>query len=156
MILNLLERKKTVNSWLKEFEFQESDADVDLFFGVTQDKMINEQLSSKFYTKYHDFNIALDIEKKSLESYIGLIRIPQLPTAPIWPKKRLFASLGLILGLVISFIVVFINEVLLPSKDERLALEAQELETIVLGTLPRLAPATTSNNQVDQRDSVRV
>ena len=134
---------------------------LEITFGMTPDRLINEQLSSKFYTKYHDFNIALDIEKKSLETYIGLIRIPQLPTAPIWPKKRLFASLGLIMGLVISFIVVFMNEVILPSREEKLKAEAVLLGTMVLGTLPKMSEKASvtpnaTNVNVDQRESAGV
>lgn len=158
VILNLLERKETVNSWLKEFSFQNEFENIDITLGMTPDRLINEQLSSKFYTKYHDFNIALDIEKKSLESYIGLIKIPQLPTAPIWPKKRLFASLGFIIGLVMSFIVVFMSEVLMPSRDEKLRAEAKLLESMVLGTLPKVSFKGNKANKktVDQRESAGV
>ncbi len=138
IMLNLKQRQKTINSWLKEFDMSKDDSAVDLPMSMTHDKIVSEQLSSKFYAKYHDFNIALEIEKKSLQNYIGLIKTPQLPTAPIWPKKRLFASLGFILGLVISFIYVFISEIIVPSKDEQLALEAEKLGTFVLGVLPKM------------------
>lgn len=158
VMLNLLERKETVSSWLKEFNFKSDKDNIDITFGMTPDKIVNEQLSSKFYTKYHDFNIALDIERRSLESYIGLIRIPQLPTAPIWPKKRLFASLGLILGLVISFIAVFTHEVLLPSREEKLIAEARVLGTMVLGTLPNTVKETkvAYGKLSDERESAGV
>ena len=158
VIQNLIQRRETVSSWLQEFTVKNDGDNLEITFGMTPDRLINEQLSSKFYTKYHDFNIALDIEKKSLESYIGLIKMPQLPTAPIWPKKRLFASLGLIMGLVISFIVVFMNEVLLPSRDEKLAQEAKLLETMVLGSLPKIPgnPSHPQSTNTDQRESVGV
>lgn len=158
VIQNLIQRRETVSSWLQEFTVKNDGENLEITFGMTPDRLINEQLSSKFYTKYHDFNIALDIEKKSLESYIGLIKMPQLPTAPIWPKKRLFASLGLIMGLVISFIVVFINEVLLPSRDEKLAQEAKRLETMVLGSLPKISNKSSlqQNDNTDQRESAGV
>jgi capsular polysaccharide biosynthesis protein len=143
IMLNLKQRQKTITSWLKEFDMSKDDSAVDLPMSMTHDKIVSEQLSSKFYAKYHDFNIALEIEKKSLQNYIGLIKTPQLPTAPIWPKKRLFASLGFILGLVISFIYVFISEIIVPSKDEQLALEAEKLGTIVLGVLPKMTTAKT-------------
>lgn len=161
IMLNLKQRQGTITSWLKEFDMTKDDSSVDLPMSMTHDKVVSEQLSSKFYAKYHDFNIALEIEKKSLQNYIGLIKTPQLPTAPMWPKKRLFASLGFILGLVISFIYVFITEIVVPSKDEQLALEAEKLGTIVLGTLPKMnlvipAIATTdskpnSNLEIDLR-----
>jgi capsular polysaccharide biosynthesis protein len=138
IMLNLKQRQKTISSWLQEFDMSKDDSAVDLPMSMTHDKVVSEQLSSKFYAKYHDFNIALEIEKKSLQNYIGIIKSPQLPTAPMWPKKRLFASLGFILGLVISFIYVFISEIIVPSKDELLALEAAKLGTVVLGTLPKI------------------
>lgn len=138
IMLNLKQRQRTITGWLKEYDVSKFDSNVDLPISMNHDKLISEQLSSKFYAKYHDFNIALEIEKKSLQNYIGIIKNPQLPTAPIWPKKRLFASLGFILGLVISFIYVFMSEIIIPSKDEKLAIEAEKLNTIVLGVLPRL------------------
>jgi hypothetical protein len=159
VILNLIQRKETVTSWLQEFTVKNDGENLEITFGMTPDRLINEQLSSKFYTKYHDFNIALDIEKKSLESYIGLIKMPQLPTAPIWPKKRLFASLGLIMGLVISFIVVFMGEVLLPSRDEKLRAEAKLLESMFLGSMPKISAKTLKQQNkkvVEQRESVGV
>jgi capsular polysaccharide biosynthesis protein len=141
IMLNLKQRQKTISGWLQEFDVSKVESTVDLPISMNHDKMISEQLSSKFYAKYHDFNIALEIEKKSLQNYIGIIKNPQLPTAPIWPKKRLFASLGFILGLMISFIYVFISEIIVPSRDEKLASEAELLNTMVLGVLPRLAIA---------------
>ena len=143
IIRNLKQRQKTITSWLQEFDMSQVNANVDLPMSMTHDKLVSEQLSSKFYAKYHDFNIALEIEKKSLHNYIGIIKSPQLPTAPVWPKKRLFASLGFILGLVISFIYVFISQVIIPSKEEQITMEAEKLGTIVLGSLPKMKPVTT-------------
>ena len=144
IMLNLKQRQKTISSWLQEFDMSKDNSAVDLPMSMTHDKVVSEQLSSKFYAKYHDFNIALEIEKKSLQNYIGIIKSPQLPTAPIWPKKRLFASLGFILGLVISFIYVFISEIIVPSRDEKLVLEAEQLGTIVLGTMPKMNLVNTT------------
>lgn len=149
IMLNLKQRQRTITGWLKEYDVSKVDSTVDLPISMNHDKLISEQLSSKFYAKYHDFNIALEIEKKSLQNYIGIIKNPQLPTAPIWPKKRLFASLGFILGLMLSFIYVFISEIIVPSKDEKLAIEAEKLNTLVLGVLPKF---TESAPKVDQKD----
>ena len=139
----LRQRQKTIASWLKEYDLTKVESAVDLPFSMTHDKVVSEQLSSKFYAKYHDFNIALEIEKKSLHNYIGVIRSPQLPTSPMWPKKRLFASLGFILGLVISFIYVFASEILIPSKSEKVYQEADDLGSMVLGTLPKIKASKT-------------
>lgn len=138
VMVNLKQRRNTIILWLKEFDLSKVDTSADLPVSMAHDKMISDQLSSKFYTKYHDFNIALEIEKRSLQGYIGIIKNPQLPTAPMWPKKKLFASLGLIFGMVISFIYVFIREMLVSSKEESLENEASELETLVLGEMPQI------------------
>jgi capsular polysaccharide biosynthesis protein len=159
IMLNLKQRQKTIHNWLKEFDISKVDSTVDLPMSVSHNKVITEQLSSKFYAKYHDFNIALEIEKKSLQNYIGIIKSPQLPTAPIWPKKRLFASLGFILGLVVAFIYVFVSEIVVPSKDEKLVSEAEKLNTMVLGVLPKMEPAPipkiTDSLNVANLDQVR-
>lgn len=154
IMLNLKQKQKTITTWLKEFDVSKVDSAVDLPMSVSHNKVITEQLSSKFYAKYHDFNVALEIEKKSLQNYIGIIKSPQLPTAPIWPKKRLFASLGFVLGLVIAFIFVFIREIVVPSKDEKLAIEAQALNTMVLGTLPKMTDETTKKDSVNKKDDL--
>lgn len=135
IILNLKQRQRTIKGWLEEFDVSQLEGNVDLPMSMTHDKVVSEQLSSKFYAKYHDFNIALEIEKRSLPTYIGLIRAPQLPTAPMWPKKRLFASLGFLIGLVLSFLYVFISEVIIPSQDECLEAEAEKLGCMVLGKM---------------------
>lgn len=159
IMLNLKQRQKTITNWLKEFDVSKVDSNVDLPMSVSHNKVITEQLSSKFYAKYHDFNIALEIEKKSLQNYIGIIKSPQLPTAPIWPKKRLFASLGFILGLVVAFIYVFIREIVVPSKDEKLAIEAEKMNTMILGVMPKMTPVpspkNTDNLNVVDNDQVR-
>ena len=86
----LFQRKKTVTNWLEEFKNQFDGLEAQsAAVAMPMNKELNGQLTGKFFTKFHDFNMALDIEKKSLSSYIGVIERPQLPIAPIWPKKRL-------------------------------------------------------------------
>ena len=148
IIVNLKQRQRTIMGWLEEFDLSQVDGNVDLPMSMTHDKVVSEQLSSKFYAKYHDFNIALEIEKRSLPSYIGLIRAPQLPTAPMWPKKRLFASLGFLIGLVLSFLYVFISEIVVPSRDEHLEAEAEKLGCMVLGKLGKVKQPRFTRGQI--------
>lgn len=132
-IRELVAKKKVILNWLEEYKassIEELDAAA---ITMPADKTVNGQLTSKFYTKYHDFNMALDIEKRSLESYIGVIKTPQLPTTPIWPKKRLFAIVGFVLGLIFAFLYVFIKEIMIPSKQELLSIEAKSLGIEFLG-----------------------
>ena len=139
-ILKLNEKKMTIKSWLLEFEDDNISQDfVDASLALNSDKEVSAKISSTFYTKYHDFNIALDIEKKSLSSYIGIIQRPQLPTSPIWPKKRLFASLGFLLGLVFAFIYVFYKELMVPSHHDQIEKTIKRYDAIDLGVLPKIA-----------------
>ena len=136
----LKERRATILSWLKEYDLKDLAKDskhvVNQPFPMQHDRVVTEQLSSKFYAKYHDFNIALDIEKRSVESYIGVIKKPQLPTEAQWPKKRLFASLGFIVGLIFAFIYVYLKEVMAPNRNERYLGEVQRLKAVNLGVMP--------------------
>ncbi|MFT6631982.1 MAG: hypothetical protein ACJAS4_001944 [Bacteriovoracaceae bacterium] len=139
-LIKLRSRKRTIKGWLEEFKEVDSQPKdhFDSSIAMSSNKTISENLTSSFYTKYHDFNIALDIEKKSLATYIGLLESPQLPTFPTWPKKRLFASVGLILGFVFAFIIVFLREVMAPNTQERRVLEADDFNTEILGVLPKV------------------
>ncbi len=151
IIQNLLSRKKVIDEWLSEYDLSKFSDSVDLPMAMNHDKVVTEQLSSKFYAKYHDFNIALEIEKRSLQSYIGVIKRPQLPTSPMWPKKKLFLSIGFILGLVISFIYVYVCEIIVPDRDEKLSLEAKEFGASVLGIFPTLkTPAPVTSAKVNE------
>lgn len=133
-------RRDTVLGWLKEYDLkditQTSKHVVNQPFPMQHDRVVTEQLSSKFYAKYHDFNIALDIEKRSVESYIGIIKKPQLPVEAQWPKKRLFASLGFVIGLIFAFVYVYLKEVMAPNRLEKYATEVSRLNSFNLGTLP--------------------
>lgn len=139
----LKERRETILGWLKDFDMKDFSTKVEAQpVAFQHNKVVSEQLSSKFYAKYHDFNIALDIEKRSVEGYIGIIKSPQLPVSPQWPKKRLFASLGFILGLVFAFIYVYVKEALRPVRHEKAMEEVRRLGAHYLGELPALHGAT--------------
>tara|TARA_B100001971_G_scaffold215185_1_gene259372 strand:+ start:41343 stop:42506 length:1164 start_codon:yes stop_codon:yes gene_type:complete len=154
-IQELLARKRTIEIWLEEFEQSSfSNSDVATSFSMPTDKLVNEQITSKFYTKYHDFNMALDIEKKSLESYIGVIKKPQLPTAAIWPKKRLFAAVGFILAMIFSFCYVFIKEVMVPGQSELLQIEAEKLGAVYLGKIDINAIKKSANSEIKKVEHI--
>ncbi len=133
-IRDLVTKKNTIENWLEEYKASNIEIIDTASLTMPTNKEVNGRITGKFYSKYHDFNMALDIEKKSLESYIGIIKRPQLPSAPIWPKKRLFASVGFILALIFAFLYVFIKEIMIPSKRELLQIEAGDLNTELIGT----------------------
>lgn len=148
-ILELHARKRTVEAWLEEFkgELGAGQATGDAL-AMPMDKEINEALAGKFFTKFHDFNMALDIEKRSLESYFGVIERPQLPTSAVWPKKRLFAAVGLLLGIVFASLYIFFKEILAPGKKELAIREAKELGCDFLGEFHCAKGMTTSETPV--------
>ncbi|MBC77955.1 MAG: hypothetical protein CME64_18260 [Halobacteriovoraceae bacterium] len=132
----LFQRKETISNWLEEFKSQFDGLEAQgAAVAMPMDKEVNGQLTGKFFAKFHDFNMALDIEKKSLASYIGVIERPQLPITPIWPKRRLFASLGFLLGVSFAFIYIVLKELYAPSRVELMKSEAKSSNTIFLGAL---------------------
>jgi len=159
-VVNLKNRRNVIKGWLTEFETKGITPvdSVDAPMAFTNDKITTEQLSSKFYTKYHDFTIALEVEKRSLESYIGIIKQPALPTYPISPKKKLFAAVGLILGILFAFIFVFFKEVMAPNREEQLLLEAKEHGAVVLGILPEMNKVNklASNKKIKSDEEKRI
>lgn len=127
-------RKRTIETWLEEFKGDLAGLRAqEEAVSLPADKEATAALAGKFLAKFHDFNMALDIEKRSLESYFGVIKNPQLPVVPIWPKKRLFAALGLLLGLVFGFLYIFVKELLEPGREEMIKAEARRLNCAYLG-----------------------
>lgn len=157
-IVKLEQRKATIENWLREVE-DESDLkrNKDSDDGVKEysdapllmagDKEISQNIASKLYTKFNDINVALDIERKSLPGYIGVIVAPQIPASPLFPKKRLFASLGFMIGLVLCFGYVFYNEIMQLTPTERAKAMARDLKSEYFGTLPHIEEAGLMTNQ---------
>lgn len=148
-IVKLEQRKSTIENWLKEVEndtVAEKDAvnedgtkeysDAPLL--MAGDREISQTIAAKLYTKFNDINVALDIERKSLPGYIGVIVAPQIPSSPLFPKKRLFASLGFMIGLICCFGYVFYNEVMSLSSSERARKMAKDLKGEFFGTMPHI------------------
>lgn len=157
-IVRLQQRKSTIENWLKEVESDErSDAKSDskddsreysdaplLMAG---DREISQTIAAKLYTKFNDINVALDIERKSLPGYIGVIVAPQIPNSPLFPKKRLFASLGFMLGLIFCFAYVFYKEIMTLSPVEKSRLMAKDLKGEYFGSMPHIEEAGLMTNK---------
>jgi capsule polysaccharide export protein KpsE/RkpR len=148
-IVKLEQRKATIENWLKEVEndkVPEKDAlnedgtkeysDAPLL--MAGDREISQTIAAKLYTKFNDINVALDIERKSLPGYIGVIVAPQIPSSPLFPKKRLFASLGFMIGLICCFGYVFYNEIMSLSSTEKARRMAKDLKGEYFGTMPHI------------------
>lgn len=148
-IVKLEQRKATIENWLKEVEndtVPEKDAvnedgtkeysDAPLL--MAGDREISQTIAAKLYAKFNDINVALDIERKSLPGYIGIIVAPQIPSSPLFPKKRLFASLGFMIGLIGCFGYVFYNEIMSLSASEKARKMAKDLKGEYFGTMPHI------------------
>ncbi len=161
-IVKLQQRKATIENWLKEVEGDEDvkpseettatlPADAKEFSDapllMAGDKEISQTIAAKLYTKFNDINVALDIERKSLPGYIGVIVAPQVPNAPLFPKKRLFASLGFMLGLIFCFSYVFYKEIMMLSPTERARVMAKDLKGEYFGSMPHIEEAGLMTNK---------
>lgn len=108
---------------------------------LVNNKVVSNQVFENFYSKYQDFNIALDIEKKAIKEYIAVLKLPHIPLSPISPKKRIFASIGLLLGCMFSFLYILLDQILKPNRLDILKNESKELNSFYLGTLPQFDKA---------------
>ena len=160
-IIDLEERKATIENWLKEVEDVKEDnktntisqteesikdySDAPLLMAGSSE--ISQTIAAKLYTKFNDINVALDIERKSLPGYIGVIIAPQVPNSPLFPKKRLFASLGFMIGLVCCFAYVFFNEILLVGPIGKAQKMANNLQSEYFGILPHVDEKSLMTNK---------
>ncbi len=159
-IVKLEQRKATILNWLAEVEDHNAsgsasgeEAQINKEYSdapllMTQDKEVSQNIAAKLYTKFNDINVALDIERKSLPGYIGVIVAPQLPSSPLFPKKRLFASLGFMIGLVLCFGYVFYNEIMQLSPTERARTMARDLKGEFFGVIPHIGEEALMTNKM--------
>ena len=171
-IVALTQRRKTIAGWLKEIS-NTTEATSSVAMGATgnvdnnsaadvdeeddsrfaplltsSDKETSKNITAKLYANFNNINIALDIERKSLESYIGVTHAPQYPTSVLFPKKRLFASLGFVLGLIFCFIYVFVKEVLRGDPLVNAEYSAREHHVKFFGVLPKIDEENLMTNKV--------
>lgn len=149
-IIKLQQRKKTISGWLAEMgsnvtatdsDTSNDERDSDSKFApllMSNDKETSKNITAKLYANFNNINIALDIERKSVASYIGLTLAPQLPTSPLFPKKRLFASLGFVVGLIFCFGFVFYREVMRADPIVNAEFAATEKGAKFFGVLPKI------------------
>lgn len=153
-IIKLQQRKRTIQGWLAEMganpsaidktatnlkldDERESDSKFAPLL-MSNDKETSKNITAKLYANFNNINIALDIERKSVASYIGLTLAPQLPTSPLFPKKRLFASLGFVVGLIFCFGFVFYKEVMRADPIVNAEFSASEKGSKFFGVLPKI------------------
>lgn len=165
-IIKLEQRKATIENWLVELEAEAPEATgngnnqeeefTDGPLMMAGDREISQTITAKLFAKFNDINVALDIEKKSLPGYIGVITAPQLPNSPLFPKRRLFASLGFILGVVMCFGYVFFKEVIQFSPSEKTEDLAKKLRTQYLGVMPHIDEESLMTNKEIRWEEIKL
>lgn len=60
--------------------------------------------------KFSYLNIAIQTENEPKPSYFSIVRSPELPYAPIWPKKSLFLIWSSLLGMLICLLQIALRE----------------------------------------------
>lgn len=95
----------------------------------------SREVYSDLTRKLNYLKIAIDSDQERQADYFNLLQAPLYPTAPIWPKKPLFALWGLTLGLFTALFSAALREYF-----DRSALRAetlaQHLQVPLLGVLP--------------------
>lgn len=152
-IVKLEQKKSVIADYLKTSGAEGVDEDEESGKAyapvlMSNDKETSKSITSKLYSNFNNINIALDIERESISSYIGVTESPQYPTSPLFPKKRLFASLGLILGLVFCFIYILYKEVLNAAPIEHAKKTAKDFRGNYFGRLPEISESDLMSNQV--------
>jgi capsular polysaccharide biosynthesis protein len=157
-VVKLQEKKNTLETYLKEIggakiiddEDEDEKADGKNYAPVlmSNDKETSKSITSKLYSNFNNINMALDIERESISSYIAVTEAPQFPTSPLFPKKRLFASLGLILGLVFSFLYILFKEVIYSAPTEKAKETAQNFRGNFFGRLPEISESDLMSNGI--------
>jgi len=92
---------------------------------------------SDLMKKFNYLNIAIDSDKEHQSDYFATLETPLYPSAPLWPKKGLFAIWGLAFGFFGSFVIAALKEYFDRSALHAGAL-AQQLGLPLLGDLPVL------------------
>lgn len=153
-IVKLEQKKNVIADYLKSTggdSLDDEDEESGKAFApvlMSNDKETSKSITSKLYSNFNNINIALDIERESISSYIGITEAPQYPTSPLFPKKRLFASLGLLLGLVFCFIYILYKEVLNAAPMEHAKKTAKDFKGNYFGRLPEISESDLMGKEV--------
>lgn len=103
---------------------------------MSNDKETSKNITSKLYTNLNNINIALDIERRNVATYIAVTKSPQYPTIALFPKKRIFASLGFMIGLIFCFAYVFYKEIMRENVKDKAIDIANKYDSKYFGSLP--------------------
>jgi len=95
----------------------------------------SREVYSDLTRKLNYLKIAIDSDRERQTDFFSLLQAPLYPSAPIWPKKPLFALWGLALGLFIALFSAALREYFHRSALRAESL-ARHLQVPLLGSLP--------------------
>jgi LPS O-antigen subunit length determinant protein (WzzB/FepE family) len=140
----LKQKEQIVNKWLnviksgKEIE-DPTLKEKDQFPVIGGDsKYALTEINKDLLTKYNYLNIISELENVSMPDYIGIVQHPQIPASPIFPNKMLFTVFGLLIGIVLSALIIVMEEFLLGKGIGVHEKVAKGLGVPYLGKLPYL------------------
>lgn len=96
------------------------------------------EINKDLLTKYNYLNIISELENVDQPDYIGIVQYPQVPASPLFPNKVLFMVFGLLLGIVVSAIMILVEEYLLGNSQPVHQKVATALQVPYLGKFPVL------------------
>lgn len=134
--------------YIQELKKQESMLESELESGVrvtaaprpntAVDGEANKSLYGDLTRKINYLKIAMDSDRARQSEYLSLLEPPIYPSAPLFPKKPLFALYGFGFGVVVALFA----SVLLEYFDRsafRAEVLAKQMDLPILGTLPRFS-----------------
>lgn len=135
-VIGLDKKIETLQSRLKQMPSQELE-----LLRINREIKLQEDLYSTINKQYEEAKLGLS----SIVSFVTVINPPVLNTTPVLPNKRLNLAIGILTGIFLGIVFVFILENLDVSIST-----IEEIETFlnapVLGIIPHISSAKISDN----------
>ncbi|MFZ4715042.1 MAG: hypothetical protein ACOYL6_15080 [Bacteriovoracaceae bacterium] len=144
LVRALKEKEQIVNKWLLDIKAGKKVVDTSLnekdqFPVIGGDsKYALTEINKDLLTKYNYLNIISELENVTMPDYIGIVQHPQVPASPIFPNKMLFMVFGLLVGIVLSALIILVEEFILGRGLGVHEKVAKGLGVPYLGKLPQL------------------
>ncbi len=137
LVQNLKTKRNILNGWITKKEVAgEEDRQIPVL-GEKSKQIINNLLED-LLKKYNYLKVVYDVENKKNPDYLSITQNPSLPNSPVWPKKILFITSGLVIGFILALMNTLIGQ-FLSRNDENLKNRIQlTLGVPFLGTFPEL------------------
>ncbi|MEF3280995.1 MAG: polysaccharide biosynthesis tyrosine autokinase [Elusimicrobiota bacterium] len=133
----LIDKKlQTLNARLKQMPYRELE-----LLRIEREIKLQEELYTTINKQYEEAKLGLS----SIVSFVTVINPPVLNTTPILPNKKLNLAVGILMGLFLGIVIVFILENLDVSISTIEDIEAF-LNAPILGIIPHIRSSQISDN----------